>query len=135
MGVLKNLYTEYSSEMIDDFFSHYSVMCDVMEELIIGLERADCYQENAEELFKIFSNINSSSSYMDIAAIEKLTMLCQDVMDDARKLRGPANEKFVDWLLLISDQFNSFRKDLELDSDYFAPLNPKIIEIPDKFDV
>lgn len=135
MSVLKKLYTEYSAEMVDDFFSHYSVMCEVMEELIVGLERPNAYKANAEELFKVFSNINSASSYMSIGAVEKLTTLCVAVMDDARKLEGPANSEFVDWLLLISDQFSSFKMDLEQDSEYFTPLNPKIIEIPDKFDI
>jgi len=52
------------------------------------------------------------------------------VCEEARTLNGPASEEFIDWLLLISDQFEIYRKDIENDAEYFSMLNPLIIKVP-----
>ncbi|WP_033915792.1 Hpt domain-containing protein [Campylobacter sputorum] len=135
MGILKTIEIDYDSDLVEEFLSHYSLMCELMEPLIIKLEREDLYKDSVNELFRIFHNIKSSASYMKLDTITKLAEMCEDVMEEARMLKGPANIEFTDWLLLVSDQFNAFSNDINEDKEYFSILNPKIIAIPTKLDI
>lgn len=135
MGILKTIEVDFPSDLVEEFLSHYSLMCDIMEPLIIKLEREELYKDSVNELFRIFHNIKSSAAYMKLDPISKLAMMCEDVMEEARILKGPANRDFTDWLLLASDQFVSFLQDINEDKDYFSILNPKIIILPQKLDI
>lgn len=134
MGMLKNLEIDYSLDIVDEFLSHYSLMCDIIEPLVISLGRKEKYKENIKELFRIYHNIKSASSYMHLDPIVKLATLAEEVCTEARDLAGPANDSFIDWLLLVADQFSKYRDDLENDSEYFSMLEPLIINIPTKLD-
>ena len=134
MGILRSLEIDYSYDIVEEFLSHYSLMCDLMEPLIIGLARNDRYNANINELFRIFHNIKSAAGFMHIDPVLKLTTLCEEVCEEARLISGPANSEFVDWLLLVSDQFKKYKEDIERDAEYFSILEPLIINIPTKLD-
>lgn len=135
MGILKSLEIDYSYDIVEEFLSHYSLMCDLMEPLIIGLARTDRYSGNINELFRIFHNIKSASSFMKLNPIFKLTTLAEEICGEARELQGPANDEFVDWLLLVSDQFEKYKNDIETDAEFFGGLDANIVKIPQKLDV
>lgn len=135
MGILKSLEIDYSYDIVEEFLSHYSLMCDLMEPLIIGLARNDRYNANINELFRIFHNIKSASSFMKLNPIFKLTTLAEEICGEARELQGPANDEFVDWLLLVSDQFEKYKNDIENDAEFFGVLDANIVKIPQKLDV
>ncbi|MGP1532653.1 MAG: Hpt domain-containing protein [Campylobacter sp.] len=135
MGILKSLEIDYSYDIVEEFLSHYSLMCDLMEPLIIGLARNDRYNANINELFRIFHNIKSASSFMKLNPIFKLTTLAEEICGEARELQGPANDDFVDWLLLVSDQFEKYKNDIETDAEFFGVLDTNIVKIPQKLDV
>jgi two-component system chemotaxis sensor kinase CheA len=130
MGLFTQLEIQFDLEIVEDFISHFSIMCENMEPLIIGLEKVDEYEENIGELFRIFHNIKSAAGFLKLDAIIKLAALCEDVTEEARILKGPASESFIDWLLMASDQFNRYRQDLENDAEYFSMLEPLIIKVP-----
>ncbi|MDD2383905.1 MAG: Hpt domain-containing protein [Sulfurospirillaceae bacterium] len=130
MGILAQLEVDFDIEIVEDFISHYAIMCENMEPLVIGLNRKERYEENMGELFRIFHNMKSAAGFLKLDPIIKLAILCEDVAEDARALKGPASEEFIDWLLLVSDQFDRYRKDVENDADYFGMLNPLIIKVP-----
>ncbi|EHL91083.1 phosphorelay protein [Campylobacter concisus] len=134
MGILKRLEVDYSYDIVEEFLSHYTLMCDLLEPLIINLGRADKYKESILELSRIFHNIKSAAGFMHLDPILKLTTLAEEVTQEARSLKGPANDKFIDWLLLISDQFHKYKGDVERDLEYFSVLEPKIIDVPAKLD-
>lgn len=134
MGMLKRLEADFSYDIVEEFLSHYSLMCDLMEPLIINLGREDKYKNNINELFRIFHNIKSAAGFMRIDPILKLTTLAEDVCEEARTLDGPANDEFIDWLLLVSDQFAKYKNDIESDAEYFSVLEPLIINIPTNLD-
>ena len=50
MGILRSLEIDYSYDIVEEFLSHYALMCELMEPLIIGLTRADRYSGNIDEL-------------------------------------------------------------------------------------
>ncbi len=130
MGILAQMEVDFDIEIVEDFVSHYAIMCENMEPLIIGLNRIERYNDNIGELFRIFHNMKSAAGFLKLEPIIKLAVLCEDVVEEARILHGPASESFIDWLLLVSDQFERYRKDVENNADFFTVLNPLIIKIP-----
>ncbi|AQW80612.1 Hpt domain-containing protein [Campylobacter pinnipediorum] len=134
MGILKNLEIDYSFEIVEEFLSHYSIMCDISEPIVIGLGNKTKYNENIKELFRIYHNIKSAAGYMHLEPIIHLATLAEEICTEAREIEGPANDKFIDWLLLVGDQFIKYKNDLENDSEYFSILEPLIINIPVKLD-
>lgn len=132
MGLLKSLEIDYSYDIAEEFLSHYALMCDLMEPLIISLSRPDRYTGSINELFRIFHNIKSAAAFMRLDPILKLTTLAEEICEEARAMSGPASEEFVDWLLIASDQFDRYRNDIESDAEFFSPLDGNIVKIPEK---
>ena len=130
MGLFSQLEVDFDLEIVEDFISHYAIMCETMEPLIIGLEKKDQYESNVGELFRIFHNMKSAAGFLKLEPIIKLATLCEDVAEEARILKGPATPEFVDWLLMISDQFDKYRVNIEEDDEYFGMLEPLIIKVP-----
>ncbi len=130
MGILAQLEVDFDIEIVEDFISHYAIMCENMEPLIIGLNKQERFHENIGELFRIFHNMKSAAGFLKLDPIIKLAVLCEDVVEEARMLQGPASESFIDWLLLVSDQFDRYRRDVENDASFFTVLNPLIIKVP-----
>ncbi len=130
MGLFSQLEIDFDLEIVEDFILHYAVMCETMEPLIIGLEKKEHYKNNIGELFRIFHNLKSAAGFLKLEPIIKLATLCEDVAEEARILEGPATEEYVDWLLLVSDQFERYRINIEEDDEHFGMLEPLIIKIP-----
>lgn len=130
MGLFTQLEVDFDLEIVEDFISHYGIMCETMEPLIIGLSKVENYADNIGELFRIFHNMKSAAGFLKLDQIIRLSALCEDVAEEARMLEGPATEEFIDWLLLISDQFEKYRVDIEEDAEYFSMLEPLIIKVP-----
>ncbi len=130
MGLFSQLEVDFDLEIVEDFISHYAIMCETMEPLIIGLEKKEQYEGNVGELFRIFHNMKSAAGFLKLEPIIKLATLCEDVAEEARILEGPATDEFIDWLLMVSDQFDKYRINIEEDDEYFGMLEPLIIKIP-----
>ena len=130
MGLFSQLEVDFDLEIVEDFISHYAIMCETMEPLIIGLEKKERYENNIRELFRIFHNIKSAAGFLKLEPIVKLATLCEDIAQEARTLDGPATDEFIDWLLLASDQFDKYRVNIENNDEYFSMLEPLIIKVP-----
>lgn len=130
MGILAQLEVDFDIEIVEDFISHYAIMCENMEPLVIGLNKQERFHDNIGELFRIFHNMKSAAGFLKLDPIIKLAVLCEDIVEEARVLQGPASESFIDWLLLVSDQFDRYRRDVENDASFFSVLNPLIIKVP-----
>jgi len=130
MGLFSQLEIDFDLEIVEDFISHYGIMCETMEPLIVGLEKEELYENNIRELFRIFHNLKSAAGFLKLEPIIKLATLCEDIAEEARILEGPATDEFIDWLLLISDQFDKYRVNIEEDDEYFGMLEPLIIKVP-----
>ncbi len=130
MGLFSQLEVDFDLEIVEDFVSHYGIMCETMEPLIIGLGKEEYYENNIRELFRIFHNLKSAAGFLKLEPIIKLATLCEDVAEEAREIDGPATDEFIDWLLLVSDQFEKYRLNIEEDDEYFGMLEPLIIKVP-----
>lgn len=130
MGILTQIEIDFDLEIVEDFIAHYGIMCESMESLIVSLNNESYYETSVNDLFRIFHNIKSAAGFVQLDPILKLASLVEEVMEEARELKGPASDEFIDWLLLVSDQFSKYRLDLEEDEDHFSMLEPLIIKLP-----
>lgn len=130
MSILESLREEFDFDIVDDFVVHYSIMSYTMENLILQLDKPDTYADKINELFRIAHNIKSSSAYLKLKPLNKLAVLLEDILAEARELQGPASEEFIDWLLIVKDQFWLYKKDIEEGGESFQGLDSRIIKIP-----
>ncbi len=133
MGVFASIEAEFDYEIVEEFFSHYAFMSEAMEKLIIGLCDEGKYLENINELFRICHNIKSATGYLKITPINKLVTLAEETLEECRLVEGKGSEELINWLILVSDQLNLYKEDLENDSETFSSLNHLIIKVPTKF--
>lgn len=130
MGIKQNLLDNYDFDIVDEFIVHYSIMTYQMENLIIYSSNKEKYKQNIEELFRIAHNIKSAAGFLKLEPILKLSILFEEVLEEARDIDGPANDDFIDWMLAVKDQFDKYKLDLENDAEEFSELDSKIIKIP-----
>ena len=133
MGILKQLESDYDVDIVDEFLTHFSLMSTSLEPLIINLGRAEYFENNVNEIFRIFHNIKSACSFLHLDPLFKFAKLCEDLMEDARGKIAPgarASDEFIDWLLLASDELELYRKDIENDAEYFHIFNSKLVLFP-----
>lgn len=130
MGVKKDLEESFDFDIVDEFLDHYDFICETLEPIILGLEEKENYNNNINELFRIFHNLKSATGFLNLKIINNLAKFTEDVLEDARKLEGPATNEFIDWLLAISDQLNAWLKNFKNDHKEYTHLNGKIVDIP-----
>ncbi len=135
MGLVDILEQDFEHEIIEEFAGHYSLMCEEMEPLSLALEKPDFYTRNVGELFRIFHNIKSASGFLHLRRMNILAELAESIFEEAREEDGPATSDFVNWLLLVKDQFDRWRSDIEYNHDDLAEINPKILNIPSKITI
>jgi chemotaxis protein histidine kinase CheA len=135
MGILDSLQKEFDYDIIDEFIGHYSLMCDEMEGLALGLEKPELYERNVGELFRIFHNIKSASAFLRLEKMNKAAELVESVLEEARELKGSATTEFVNWMLTINDIFNGWEKELEANVPELSHIPQKILSIPLKITV
>ena len=130
MGIIDKLEIDYEYDLIDEFVGHYGFMCDTLEELCMGLEKPEQYEKDIQELFRIFHNIKSATSYFKLDNMTKLAKLVEDTLEEARIKKGPATQEFIDWMLIVSDQLGKWKSDFEANREQLTSFNPKLIRIP-----
>ncbi len=130
MGIFSDLEAEFDVEIVEEFFSHYSFMIEALEPLVIALEKEELYTNNINEIFRIFHNIKSSTGYLKLTPINKIVTLGEEMLEECRHLDGKASDELINWLLLLSDQLQLYKKDLQDDRDELSAINHNIIKIP-----
>ncbi|WP_456322627.1 Hpt domain-containing protein [Hydrogenimonas sp.] len=130
MGIKKRLEEEYDYEVVDEFIDHFDIMTEVMEPTIIALDASFVEKERIDELFRIFHNIKSATSYLKIERIYLLAELAEEEMERIRSNPASVDENVIDWLLLVSDQMRKWYKELMADED-LTPIDPKILNLPE----
>ena len=133
MGLYSALEGEFDYEIVEEFLSHFTIMTDSLERLIVGLKQEENYSTNINEIFRICHNIKSATGYLKIIPINKLVTLAEEILEECRLVEGRGSDSLVNWLILVSDQLSDYREDLENDAETFAPLNHLIIKVPTQF--
>lgn len=132
MGIVDVMEKDFDREIIEEFAGHYTLMCEEMEGLILGLEKENLYARNVGELFRIFHNIKSASGFLHLHRMNTLSELAESIFEEARVKEGPATSEFVNWLLCLKDQFDKWRMDIEYNHDELTTIDPHIVTIPQK---
>lgn len=130
MGVRRELEENFDFEIVDEFLDHYAMMIEVMEGLIIDLGSEQRYERSLEELFRIFHNIKSASSFLQMEPMIRLSTFVEDALEQMRTYPGPANDEVVNWLLEINDTFMQWQDDLKLDND-LVKIKFSLLKLPD----
>ncbi len=131
MGIYSDLERDFDFDIVDEFFSHYSIMCESVESLVLNLRDEDSYKDSLEQLFRIFHNIKSATGYLKITVINNIVSLVEEFLDDCREEKGPAHEDFINWFFIVLDQLILFKEDLEKDRDHLSPINKEILKLPE----
>ncbi len=129
MGIRNRLEREFDYDIVDEFLDHFDVMTEVMEPTIISLENEELRVEKINELFRIFHNIKSASSFLKIDRLHLLSELAEETMERLRENPDAVSEELIDWLLLVSDQFRSWYTEISSDGE-LEDIDPKILLVP-----
>ncbi|WP_456382930.1 Hpt domain-containing protein [Hydrogenimonas sp.] len=130
MGIRRRLEEEFDYDIVDEFLDHFDVMTEVMEPTVIALDNDLLRREKIHELFRIFHNIKSATSFLKIDRIHLLAKLAEEVMERLRTEETDVDEKVIDWLLLVSDQMRAWSFQLSHDED-LENIDPKILKLPE----
>jgi chemotaxis protein histidine kinase CheA len=130
MGIRSDLDANFDFEIVDEFLDHYSMMVDSMEVMIIDLAKPNMYVRSINELFRVFHNIKSASSYLKIVPMAKLAAFVEDELELLRTKDAPISEETTNWLLAISDMFSAWHDDLKMDNE-LTKIKYSLLKIPD----
>ncbi|WP_457594191.1 Hpt domain-containing protein [Hydrogenimonas sp.] len=129
MGIRNRLERQFDYDIVDEFLDHLDVMTEVMEPTIIALENQEQREDKINELFRIFHNIKSASSFLKIDRLHLLSELAEETMERLREDPSAVTEELIDWLLLVSDQFRAWYAEISSDGE-LEDINPKILLVP-----
>ncbi|WP_304546203.1 Hpt domain-containing protein [Sulfurimonas microaerophilic] len=130
MGIRSDLDANFDFEIVDEFLDHYSMMIDSMEVMVIDLDKPNMYKRSVSELFRVFHNIKSASSYLKIEPMAKLAAFVESELEELREKEPPINDETINWLLEVSDMFAAWQDDLKLDNE-LSKIKFSLLKIPD----
>jgi len=130
MGARSDLDANFDFEIVDEFLDHYSMMVESMEVMIIDLGKPNMYHRSVNELFRVFHNIKSASSYLKLISMSKLAAFVEDELEVLRTKEPPVTEETTAWLLSISDMFAVWQEDLKMDRA-LTKIKYSLLKIPD----
>ena len=131
MGVLTQLEDEFKNEEVEKFLHFFRVLCDNFEPLIIKIsESKERYKEGLRELDALSHNLSWAAKRLNLTQIVDFCTFCEDLLAEAAKFEGPASDEFVEWLLLLSEQFERYCQNYEKDELSLTFFNPNLAIIP-----
>ncbi|MBL0708324.1 MAG: Hpt domain-containing protein [Sulfurimonas sp.] len=117
MGIRTILDANFDFEIVDEFLDHYSMMVESMEVMILDLNKPNGYSRSVDELFRVFHNIKSASSYLQMLPMSRLSAFVEDALEELRTTDKLVNDDIITWLLAVSDMFAQWQDDLRFDRD------------------
>jgi chemotaxis protein histidine kinase CheA len=130
MGVRSDLDSNFDYEIVDEFLDHYSMMVEYMEVMILDLKKPNMFEQSINELFRVFHNIKSASSFLKITQMSKLAAFVEEALEQIRMRHESVNEETINWLLEISDMFAAWKDDLKLDNE-LTRIKYSLLKLPD----
>jgi two-component system chemotaxis sensor kinase CheA len=126
MGIQDYLYSEFDSNIIEEFL----MMLDIMEDTLdMTIERLYSeYDEAVNDLFRMFHNLKSASAYLKIERIKNFAHFVEEILEKARK-KEKADDELVDWLFKAADQFHEWYGNIDRNEE-LAPLHPEVLKVP-----
>lgn len=127
MGVKSDLINNFDGEIVEDFIDHLDIMSGVMEPNILAIKQDP---SKVNELFRIFHNIKSASGYLQIACMNKVAHLTEEILGDVRDEITSVTPELIDWLIVVNDQFQKWSEELSFDAPQLSKIDTRILQIP-----
>jgi len=83
MGIQDYLYSEFESEIVEEFLMMLDSVEDSIDFIINDLENN--YEDSINELFRIFHNLKSATAFLKIKRFNSYTKLVEAILEKARK--------------------------------------------------
>ncbi len=130
MGILEQLELEYELDEVEKFLHFFRILCDEFEPLIIELSSKDKYKSALEKIEQLAHNTAWAARRLSLAEVTDFCVFCEEMMNEAKKFEGPASDEFIDWMLLVGEQFENYCKSYEENASNLALFNPLIVNVP-----
>ncbi len=131
MGILTNLEQNFRDEEVEQFLHFFRVLCDNFEPAIIKISKSkELYKDGLRELDTLSHNLQWAAKRLELTQIVDFCTFCEDLLAQAGKFEGPASDEFVEWLLLLSEQFERYCQNYEKDELSLTFFNPNLALIP-----
>jgi chemotaxis protein histidine kinase CheA len=129
-GARQRLEEHFDFELIEEFLEHFGMMAELIEPLVYKLEVPQYYEKSIHELFRIFHNLKSASSFLKIEVLTRFTAFVEEFLSHLCYKDGPASEEVITWLLGVSDRVIDWYEDIKLDRE-FSKIDFSLIKLPD----
>ena len=110
----------FDYEIFEMFKDQCIAQLPAMEKKVLSLSKPDEYEENLNDLFRIFHNYKSTSKYLGLDTIYALVKKAEDVLGGLRNLQSLNDESIVEWLLKVKDQFEVWLDEMDLGVTSFS---------------
>ena len=125
----------YDYEIVDEFLDHFDIMTEVMEPTIIAIESSTDPQlriDKINELFRIFHNIKSASSFLKIERLNLLAELAEEMVSRLRDDPESVDSRVIDWLLAVHDQMRRWYEQIAADEE-LEETDPNLLKLPESY--
>jgi len=125
VGISDYLYSEFDSDIVEEFLMLLDVLEDNMDLTIESL-----YQDSEalNDLFRMFHNLKSASGFLKLKRIQTFAHFVEDILQEARD-KNKITEELIDWLFKVSNQFHIWYRNIT-NNEELAPLQKEIFKIP-----
>ena len=119
------LYSEFDSSVVEEFL----MMLDILEDnLDLTIERLYNDYDAINDLFRMFHNLKSATSFLKIKRISNFAHFVENILDKARSNKK-VDKELIDWLFKASEQFHKWYQNIDRNEE-LDPINPNIFKIP-----
>ncbi|MEO1927766.1 MAG: Hpt domain-containing protein [Nautiliaceae bacterium] len=124
MGISDYLYSEFDSDIVEEFLMLLDVLEDNMDLTIESLYQDS---ESLNDLFRMFHNLKSASGFLKLKRIQIFAHFVEDILQEARD-KNKITEELIDWLFKVSNQFHIWYRNIT-NNEELAPLQKEIFKI------
>ena len=129
MGAKRDLQASFDADIVYEFMDLLHKIDSEFEKSVHSLRDPDMFATEVNALFRMVHNLKSSSSYLNIDKISKISTVVEDFLSDLRENNRVCKKEYIDWLLIYANQIGDWAQDLEEDKD-LSKLNYKILNVP-----
>ena len=130
MGIRSDLDANFDYEIVDEFLDHFAMMVENMEIMILDLKKPNMFEQSVNELFRVFHNVKSATSYLKIEPMAKLSGFVEDALEILRANHESVSEETITWLISISDMYAQWNEDFKLNNS-LSHIKYTLLKLPD----
>lgn len=122
MNIQDYLYSEFDSEIVEEFLMLLDVLDDNLDLTIKRL------YDDYDAINDLFSFLKLATLFLKIKRIANFAHFVENVLDKVRANKK-IDEELINWLFIVSDQFHKWYENINRNEE-LASINPNIFKIP-----